>query len=196
MSGCSTGAGVSRPSPGGCVTPCALRLEEPRPPSRPLTSSVAPQALPHELHLVRSLFRATPVFRQEPLALTCRTRPRFDAIRLKTTPPRDQGAFLRLDPRPCGRVRLAAQFSSNTGFPRTLSPDTVDAPFVTGGLLRRATPRPLGSPRGSPRRREKDASRRPLQPMLSRRAPSDRPNPEPATNRVTTLSEPPRRSRA
>jgi len=160
------GSGYVDPSPGGCVTPRALRLGKPHPHITTSDVLCRPAGAPARAPPRAFAFRATPVFRQEPRALTRRTRSRFDAIRLETTPPRDQGAFLRLDSRSCDRVRSAAQFDLNTRFPRTRSPDTDGAPFVTGELLRRATSRPLGSPRGSPRRREKDASRRPLQPTL------------------------------
>jgi len=177
------------------MTPRALRLGEPHPHITTSDVLCRPAGAPARAPPRAFAFRATPVFRQEPQALTCRTRSRFDAIRLETTPPRDQGAFLRLDPRSCDRVRSAAQFDLNTRFPRTRSPDTDGAPFVTGELLRRATSRPLGSPRGFPRRREKDASRRPLQPTLDSTSTLGPFESRAAMNRVTAPRSPPRRSR-
>jgi len=177
------------------VTPRALRLGEPHPHITTSDVLCRPAGAPARAPPRAFAFRATPVFRQEPQALTRRTRSRFDAVRLETTPPRDQGAFLRLDSRSCDRVRSAAQFGLNTRFPRTRSPDTDGAPFVTGELLRRATSRPLGSPRGSPRRREKDASRRPLQPTLDSTSTLGPFESRAATNRVTAPRSPPRRSR-
>jgi len=152
------------PSLGGCVTPCALRLGEPHP--HVATSDVlcrlagAPARAPPRAFA----FPSSPVFRQDRPALTFETRPRACATRLRVS----------AAPRP--RRLLSTRFSISRSseaharsirwhaLPRTLSPDADGAPSVTGRLLRRATPRPLGSPRGSPWRREKDASRRPLQP--------------------------------
>jgi hypothetical protein len=156
------------------LTPCALRLREPNQTSQPLTPSVASWALPRDLRISRSQAatclssgddgtHAARTFEQRrPVRGDVADKPRVPSV----------GSILGLSASealrvPCYvRAKVLAPFRSTRSDPLR---QLLESPPS------RATSLPLGSPRGSPRELEEDASYRPLQPNhdTSTRGPFD-----------------------
>jgi hypothetical protein len=138
------------------VTLCVLRLREPNPTARRLTSSVARRALPRGL--LRAFAPRRPSFvrlRSGPVE----PGPFETATRLEATARRTQDAFGEEDARSCDRPELCAFAVRLARFaPHPFARSGGDIP-VTGMRPARATPRPLDSAsRPRHRGREEDAS--------------------------------------
>jgi hypothetical protein len=138
------------------VTLCVLRLGEPNPTARRLTSSVARRALPRGL--LRAFAPRRPSFvrlRSGPVE----PGPFETATRLEATARRTQDAFGEEDARSCDRPELCAFAVRLARFaPHPFARSGGDIP-VTGMRPARATPRPLDSAsRPRHRGREEDAS--------------------------------------
>jgi len=119
----------------GCKTPRALRLEEPSPTSRSLTSSVASWVLTRELHSrVRGRL---PVLRRVTTIPGCQDPE--NAARFRTSELGAQDAFRRFDARPCDRVKLVASpVTVRAAGLAPLSPDTFELVRVNRISSRRA----------------------------------------------------------